>query len=106
MNLIVSRHKGAVDWLKARGIEGEVKEHVEDPKEVSGKDVYGALPNNLAWHTRSVTSIDMPKMTPEQRGKDLTPQEMDAAGATLSTYIILKVPPDQVDYIYKKLISA
>lgn len=86
--LIVSRHAGAVGWLRRRGIEGEVVAHVEDVAEVHGKVVFGALPMYLAAAAEAVVSIDMPGLTLAQRGQDLTPAEMDAAGAVMRAYIV------------------
>jgi len=83
--VIISRHAGAVEWLKLRAIEGDVIEHatIDD---VRGKHVVGNLPLALASYAASVTAIEMPLLKPEQRGKDLTPAEMDEAGACLRTF--------------------
>jgi CRISPR-associated protein Csx16 len=86
--LIVSRHPGAVEWLKLRGVTGEVVAHVSDPRQVMGKVVYGILPLHLAALAAKVVVIDLPGLQADQRGKDLTPEEMDAAGANLQAYIV------------------
>ena len=52
--------------------------------DVAGKHVLGVLPLSLARHAASVTEVAMPLLRPEQRGNELTPAEMDAAGARLS----------------------
>lgn len=47
------------------------------------------VPPEAAWlryyaiTPMSVTEIEMPLLRPEQRGRELTPSEMDAAGALL-----------------------
>lgn len=87
--LIVTRHQGLVEWLARHGIEGEVKAQV-GPDDVRGKHVVGVLPLALAAEAASITTVDMPGLRPDQRGVDLTPGEMDAAGATLATYMVLK----------------
>lgn len=84
--LIVSRHAGAVEWLRQHSIVGEVVAHVSGPEQVRGRVVIGALPLHLAAEAEAIISIDMPGLAPEQRGRDLTPAEMDTAGATLSRY--------------------
>ena len=89
--MIVTRHEGAVEWLAQRGITGKVFKHVEDPAFVAGKIVVGALPLHLAALTAKIGSIDMPALRADQRGKDLTPAEMDAAGAVISWYIVSAV---------------
>lgn len=85
--IIVSRHAGAIEWLRRRGFTGDVLEHVTED-DVRDKVVVGALPLHLAALARRVVSIDMPGLTPDQRGKDLTPDEMDAAGARLRWYAV------------------
>lgn len=92
-NLIVSRHAGAVEWLRMRGITGPVVTHAT-PEDVRGRDVVGNLPLALAAEALTVTTIDLPDLPPEQRGKDLSPEEMDAAGACLATYQVARVVRD------------
>lgn len=92
MNLIVTRHAGLVAWLANRGIVGEVIAHAT-AENVAGRAVIGALPLHLAALAESVTTVDMPGLTAEQRGADLCPAEMDAAGASLSTFQITKIVP-------------
>jgi CRISPR-associated protein Csx16 len=90
-NLIVSRHSGAVEWLKLHGVTGEVVAHVDNPQRVAGRVVYGILPLHLAALAAKVVVIDLPGLQADQRGKDLTPEEMDAAGAVMSTYRVRRV---------------
>ena len=90
-SLIVTRHAGAVEWLRRQGIEGEVVAHVGDPEQVRGRVVYGVLPFYLASIAAEVVTIDMPGLRQDQRGQDLSPEEMDSAGATLRTYVVTSV---------------
>ena len=85
VTVIVTRHAGLIAWLAARGITGDVIAQAT-PDDVSGKHVIGALPLHLAALADRVTTVDMPSLTAAQRGQDLTPEEMDAAGATLTSY--------------------
>jgi len=85
MKVIVTRHAGMVEWLSLHGIEGDVIAHAT-PADVEGREVYGILPLNLAAEAASITTVDMPGLKPEQRGQDLTPEEMDVAGAKMTTY--------------------
>lgn len=89
-NIIVTRHSGIVEWLKGQGINGEVITHVNDPDQVAGRVVYGILPYHLAFKAVKIVTIDMPELPAEKRGVDLTPDEMDAYGAKLSAYIVMK----------------
>lgn len=86
-SVIVTRHAGLVAWLASRGITGEVKAQV-GPDDVRGKRVYGVLPLHLAAEAAEVVTVDMPDLKPEQRGQDLTPAEMDAAGAVMTAYSV------------------
>jgi putative CRISPR-associated protein (TIGR02620 family) len=86
--IIVTRHTGMVEWLKTKGITGEVLAHVTE-MEVAGAQVVGALPLHLASKAEYVIAVDLPNLRSEQRGHDLTPAEMDAAGATLRKYKVL-----------------
>ena len=85
--VIVTRHQGMIDWLAQRGITGKVISHAT-PADIIGKDVVGNLPLGLASLANSVTTVDLPDLPADMRGKDLTPDQMDAYGATLSTYIV------------------
>lgn len=89
--LIVTRHAGLIDWLARRGITGEVVSHVATHNQVIGKRVYGILPLHLAALAESVIVVDMPDLAPELRGTDLTPEQMDAAGATLARYRVEQI---------------
>ena len=88
--LIVTRHTGAVEWLRRQGVNGDVLAHVT-ADDVRGRVVIGALPLHLAAEAARVGAIDMPNLPPDQRGQDLTAEEMDAAGASISWYQIRRV---------------
>lgn len=85
--LIVSRHAGAVAWLKQHGITGTVMQHVT-PDDITSMIVVGNLPVSMAALCSEYGTIDLPDLTADQRGKDLSPDEMDAAGATLRWFAI------------------
>jgi len=84
--VIVTRHSGVIEWLARHGISGQVIAHVADPAQVAGRAVIGNLPLHLAALATRIGSIDMPGLRADQRGADLSPEEMDAAGAALSWY--------------------
>ena len=83
--LIVSRHAGAVDWLRRRGLVAPVVAHAT-AEDVRGKRVYGVLPLHLAAAAADVYTIDLPGLPAEKRGQDLSPEEMDRYGAILRPY--------------------
>ena len=91
MNIvIVTRHQGMIDWLAQRGIVGKVISHAT-PADIAGKDVVGNLPLGLASLANSVTTVDLPDLPADMRGQDLTPDQMDAYGAKLSTHVVRAV---------------
>ena len=87
--IIVTRHAGLVAWLEARGITGRVISQAT-PADVRGKRVIGVLPLHLAAEAAEVVVVDMPGLRLDQRGKDLTPEEMDQAGAVLTVYVVTR----------------
>ena len=97
--IIVTRHKGLVEWLNRYGITGEVKASVT-PDDIRGKHVIGALPAHIAKDAFCVTSVDY--ICPfEKRGQELTADELEALGAKLFTYVVVPIvdsdPTDMMD---------
>ncbi len=90
-NLIVTRHATLVEWLRRRGIEGDVIAQAT-PDDVRGKHVYGVLPMWLAAEAETVTEVSMPGLPLEARSKvnggDFTVEQMDGWGAELRTFVV------------------
>lgn len=88
--VIVSRHTGAVEWLRQQGIEGKVISHatVDD---VCDKDVVGNLPLALAAEAASVTVIGFDVLPAEARGRDLSLDEMREYGAHLEKFQVTRL---------------
>ena len=84
--VIVTRHAGLVAWLEKQGVTGEVISHVTSPDQVAGRVIYGVLPLHLAAEAEEIVVVDMPRLPAELRGVDLTPEQMEEAGATLARY--------------------
>lgn len=119
IDIIVTRHRGLIDWLATNLIPHEYTPRFtgtalewwtfglepQDPEygcyrsipvvwhgtaeDVRGKHVVGVLPLHLACLAASVTEVALPDLRPDQRGKEVTPDEMDAAGARLVRYTVL-----------------
>lgn len=89
--VIVSRHAGAVEWLRSKGIVGRVIEHATED-DVRGRKVYGVLPFHLAALAKELVMIDTPGIPLERRGGDLSPEEMERFGAKLTHYLVVRVP--------------
>ena len=92
--VIVTRHKGLVSWLwRKLDIDiSDVKviEHAT-ANDVQGAVVYGVLPLDLAAEAAEVWTVAMPGLRPDQRGQDLTPEEMDEAGAHLVGFKVTRL---------------
>ena len=87
-NIIISRHEGAVAWLEEiKGVTGKVIPHFDEKVEVKNKKVYGTLPVHLIKEIidngGEFYLINLPSVAFSQRGEELTPSEMEKAGAQL-----------------------
>ena len=82
--VIVTRHSGLVEWLKRRGIEGEVVAHA-DESSVKGKRVYGVLPYRLAALTDGFVEVSI-NVPPELRGKELTADDIDGLNPQMTAW--------------------
>ncbi|KAA5598204.1 CRISPR-associated protein Csx16 [Blastochloris sulfoviridis] len=99
--LIVTRHAPIVAWLSARGISGEMIASLDDTTLLSlksGDRVIGPLPFRLAASLveKGVVyeAIDL-ELDASGRGRELSVEEMDAAGARLVQYVVRRV--DHID---------
>ncbi|AXN53384.1 putative CRISPR-associated protein [Methanobacterium virus Drs3] len=86
--IIITRHEGAVAWLKEiKGVTGKVIPHFDEKIEVKNKKVYGTLPvhliNQIIAEGGEFYLINLPSLAFSQRGEELTPSEMEEAGAQL-----------------------
>jgi CRISPR-associated protein Csx16 len=87
----VTRHPGAVDWAGARGIEAKIVAHLDPATIHAGDVVMGTLPVHLAAEVCARgarylhLNLDLP---PEARGRDLTADDMDRFGATLTEFVV------------------
>ena len=91
----VTRHPGALDWARTKGITYDRHVIHLDPAEVPpGDTVIGSLPVNLAAEVceRGVRyfnlSLDLPARL---RGRELEATTLDECGARIEEYRIFKV---------------
>lgn len=87
MIYIVTRHEGAVEWLRSKGYDGNILPHLE-PGQVAGGNTYiGVLPIPMVKAILDAGSrfllLALPDVAFSQRGVSMTPAEMDLAGAHL-----------------------
>lgn len=96
--IIVTRHAGLVQYLKAKGLAPEdavVKEHVL-PNDVIDNDVIGVLPLWLAHLAKTMTVVDL-KLPPELRGAELTMEQVAQYASDISRYQVKLLPPANFD---------
>ena len=92
----VSRHAGAKDWLKDKCIDATIVEHLDLAGVHSGDVVIGTLPAHLAAQICAIgaryvhLALHIP---PGDRGRELTPSEMQAFAASLDEYKVDRVGP-------------
>jgi CRISPR-associated protein Csx16 len=85
----VSRHPGAIEWARRRGIEAITVDHFDVACVKLGDTVLGTLPIgliaevNLRGGKYLHLEIDLPS---EARGKDLSADDMDQYDARLTEY--------------------
>ncbi len=85
--IIVTPHKGLVEWLARLGITGEVAERVTG-QQVHGARIIGTVPLHLAAEAAEIAIVKLsnaPKTLKEGR-QDLSADELEAAGARLVRY--------------------
>jgi putative CRISPR-associated protein (TIGR02620 family) len=67
-DLVVTRHKGLIDYLDSVGITySEVIQHVQDVAQLSGKNVLGVLPVAMAEKCETFTELAL-EIPQELRG--------------------------------------
>jgi putative CRISPR-associated protein (TIGR02620 family) len=98
VDLIVSRHAGAIEWIRANvpGVTSDtpVQEAVT-PGDVRGRVVCGNLPLHLAAAAKQVLAVEF--SGPPPRGQEYGAAEMTAAGARVAAYSVVLVPPPQAE---------
>lgn len=87
MIYIVTRHEGAIEWLRSRGYEGTVVSHLEPDQIEAGNTYIGVLPIPMVKAILDSGSrfllLALPDVAYSQRGKEMTPEEMNLMGAHL-----------------------
>lgn len=100
MIIIVTRHAGAIAWLQAKGFAGDVVTHLTGETIQPGNTYIGVLPIPIIQQILDVGSrfylLVMPEVTLAQRDREMTPVEMDAAGARLVEVKRIEVVPVEI----------
>lgn len=89
---IVSRHKGALDWLSSQGLHSDkIVPHLDPDRVDSGDIVIGMLPINLAAEvcSRGARYLHLSLRTPyDWRGTELTAAQLQEIGAAIHEYTV------------------
>jgi len=87
MIYLVTRHNGAIEWLRTKGYDGVVEPHLERDQIIAGNLYIGVLPIPMVKEILDAGSrfflLVLPDLAFGQRGQDMTPEQMDRAGAHL-----------------------
>ncbi len=87
--IIVTRHPGALDWLRKHHLElGEavIVSHASEDQ-IAGARVVGVLPIDLAAKCGEYWNLTM-TIPPEYRGKELSCEDMERFGCSIKRYIV------------------
>ena len=93
----VSRHPGAIEWARGQPAAAGASflPHLQPDTVGPGDVVMGTLPVNLAHEVcrRGARYYHLSlRVSPEQRGCELSSRELEAAGACLEAYEVVRLP--------------
>lgn len=92
---LVTRHQGAIDWVKAQNISfDELVPHLDTEKVQQGDTVIGVLPlkdiATLNAKGARFFALDI-EVRFSQRGKELTATDLENSGCHLQEYQVKKI---------------
>ncbi len=93
----VTRHSGAVEWARRQGIEAKLITHLDPAQIEEGDTVLGTLPIQIVAeiNERGARYLHLEIALPaEQRGVQLSADDMDRLGAKLIEYEARRVSGD------------
>lgn len=97
MIYLITRHAGAIAWLRENCFAGEVVTHLAGNQIRSGNIYIGVLPVPMIQQILDAGSrfylLVMPEVSLAQRDREMTPEEMDAVGAKLVEVRRIEVAP-------------
>ena len=88
--LIVSKYSSTEEWLEKNGIIGEAVDRA-NPGNVKNRIVIGQIPYRLASLAKEVKVIDLPRLSSDMLGRELTVEDLDKAGANLQDFKVIKL---------------
>jgi len=88
--LIISKYSSTEEWLEKNGIIGETVDRA-NPNIVKNRVVIGQIPYRLAALAKEVKVIDLPRLSSDMLGRELTVEDLDKAGANLQDFKVIKL---------------
>ena len=90
----ISRHQGALEWIKKQGITVDLcLSHIEPEQIKKGDTILGTLPINIVAmiNQQGANYLHLSLQLPaDKRGQELTVQEMEQYQAKLEAYEVIK----------------
>jgi len=91
----ISRHKGAIEWAKRQNIDARFIDNLDINKVKADDIIMGSLPVSLVATICEKGGryfhLHLP-LSREDRGKELTADEMEARGARLEEFSVKRIP--------------
>nr|WP_321352817.1 CRISPR-associated protein Csx16 [uncultured Methanoregula sp.] len=101
MIYIVTRHAGAIAWLVSKGFIGEIIVHLSSDQIQEGNTYIGVLPVPMIKRILDAGSrfylLILPDLSLDKRDRELTPVEMDEAGAKLVEVKTIELAPVDIE---------
>jgi len=90
--VIITRHPGALKWLRKHHPEYKEVEHIvhAKPEDIEGNIVIGMLPIHMAVLAKEYWNLSL-NIPAEMRGKELTVSDMEKYNCKIEQYKITKV---------------
>lgn len=92
MRILVTRHKGLVEFFEKKGIRFDKVLRHASPEDVEGQEVWGVLPLSLSSLTSRFIEVTL-LLSPELRGIELSCKQVEEHLTGMYEYKIKRVRP-------------
>jgi len=90
MKILVTRHKGLIDFFEKKGMRFDKVLRHASPEDVKGQEVWGVLPLSLSSLTSKFVEITL-MLSPELRGVELSCADVEKYLSGICEYKIKRV---------------